>query len=369
MSLILGVPNEVEYSTNWRCGADFRAESELAHTQNEALEGVRLASSRAGNSVTYTTNGTRMGERASGSDLAIQARGPMEEDIMADVYPVVAGTDGSVRAGAAVTQAAAEAGRRDLPLRLIYGFAPLYGYAGLDPTPPPDILESCQGVLDAEKTRLLKDFPELDISTEVVVSDPSVALVKESSKATIMYVGARGLGAVRRLLLGSVSSKVAAHSKCPVVVVRGTAGDERGPVVVGMSPEGGSQEAVNFAFEEARRRGTGVRVIQSQQHAAANFDTLPETAMRSMIASRMSEVADRGRAAFDKIRQDYPDVEATLDISMLHAVDALLEASNDACITVVGSHGAGAMTAQLLGSVTHGVLTGAPIVAVIPKEV
>ena len=45
---------------------------------------------------------------------------------MTDVFPVVAGTDGSVRAAAAVTQAAEEAVLRDLPLRLVYGFAPLY---------------------------------------------------------------------------------------------------------------------------------------------------------------------------------------------------------------------------------------------------
>ncbi|MGO1591976.1 MAG: universal stress protein [Ancrocorticia sp.] len=288
---------------------------------------------------------------------------------MADVYPVVAGTDGSVRAGAAVTQAAAEAQRRDLPLRLVYGFAPLYGYAGLDPTPPPDILESCQDVLDAEQERIEKAFPGLAVTTEVAVADPSVALVSESNKATIVYLGARGLGAVRRLLLGSVSSKVAAHSKCPVVVVRGNPGDARGPVVVGMAPEGGSQEAVQYAFEEARRRGTSVRVIQSQQHAAANFDTLPETAMRSMVGTRMQQVAERGQESFEKVTEDYPDVDATLDLSMLHAVDALLEASNDACLTVVGSHGAGAMAAQLLGSVTHGVLTGAPVVAVIPKDI
>lgn len=288
---------------------------------------------------------------------------------MADVYPVVAGTDGSVRAGAAVTEAAAEAVRQDLPLRLIYGFAPLYGYAGLDPTPPPDILQSCQDVLDSEQTRIEKDFPGLQITTEVIVADPSVALVRESAEATVVFVGARGLGAVRRLLLGSVSSKVAAHAKCPVVVVRGNAGNEKGPVIVGMSPEGGSQEAVRYAFEEARRRGCPVHVIQSQQHAAANYETLPETAMRSMIATRMDMAEKRGTEAFNKLREDFPDVEASLDVSMLHAVDALLEASNDACLTVVGAHGAGAMTAQLLGSVTHGVLTGAPIVAVIPKEV
>ena len=82
---------------------------------------------------------------------------------MADVYPVVAGTDGSVRAGAAVTEAAAEAVRQDLRSGSSTDLPRFYGYAGLDPTPPPDILQSCQDVLDSEQTRIEKDFPRLQI--------------------------------------------------------------------------------------------------------------------------------------------------------------------------------------------------------------
>ena len=103
-----------------------------------------------------------------------------------------------------------------------------------------------------------------------LVADPAVALEKESETATILLVGARGLGAVRRLLLGSVSTKVAAYAKCPVIVVRDEPGDPEGPIVVGMAPEEGVNQAVTFAFNEARLRGRRLRVIQSQQHAAAN---------------------------------------------------------------------------------------------------
>ncbi len=286
---------------------------------------------------------------------------------MTDVYPVVVGTDGSVRAAAAVTQAAEEATLRGLPLRLVYGFAPLYGYAGLDPVPPEDILKACQEVLDAEVERIHKAFPSLEVTNEVVVSDPSVALVEESAKAAILFVGARGLGAVRRLLLGSVSTKVATYAKCPVVVVRGNPGDPKGPIVVGMSPEVGSNEAVEFAFNEARLRGASVRVIQSQQHAAANYDVLPETAMRNLVLSRMADVEARGREAFEKVREAYPDVDAALDILQIHAVDALLDAGETASLIVVGKHGGSVLAAKLMGSVTHGVLGSAPVVAVVPK--
>ncbi len=86
---------------------------------------------------------------------------------MTDVYPVVVGTDGSVRAAAAVTQAAEEAVLRGLPLRLVYGFAPLYGYAGLDPVPPEDILKACEEVLDAEVERIHKALPRVEVASGV----------------------------------------------------------------------------------------------------------------------------------------------------------------------------------------------------------
>ncbi len=162
-------------------------------------------------------------------------------------------------------------------------------------------MHACEEVLQAEVDRIRKAFPSLDVSSDVIVADPAVVLVEESKKATILFVGARGLGAVRRLLLGSVSTKAATYAKCPVIVVRGKAGDPNGPIVVGVSPEVGSNEAVEFAFREARLRNKAVRVIQS--HApCANYELLPETAIRAMVALRMDDVVAR-RGLFEEDRQ------------------------------------------------------------------
>ena len=54
------------------------------------------------------------------------------------------------------------------------------------------------------------------------VEGPAARVLEEQShSADLLVVGSRGLGPVRRMFLGSVSSACAAHSECPVLVVRG----------------------------------------------------------------------------------------------------------------------------------------------------
>ena len=71
-------------------------------------------------------------------------------------------------------------------------------------------------------TRGLKDqlgeVPEMELRP---VAGPTVpTLLEAAGQADLLVVGARGLGAVRGWLLGSVSRQCAQHAPCPTVVVR-----------------------------------------------------------------------------------------------------------------------------------------------------
>lgn len=57
----------------------------------------------------------------------------------------------------------------------------------------------------------------------VAVGDPVREILKagEELDADLVVIGSRGLGAVGRALLGSVSDSVVRHAPCPVLVVRG----------------------------------------------------------------------------------------------------------------------------------------------------
>jgi nucleotide-binding universal stress UspA family protein len=52
------------------------------------------------------------------------------------------------------------------------------------------------------------------------MGDPAQHLVERVPAPDLLVVGSRGLGAVRRLLLGTVSEKVLQHAPCPVVIVK-----------------------------------------------------------------------------------------------------------------------------------------------------
>jgi nucleotide-binding universal stress UspA family protein len=77
----------------------------------------------------------------------------------------------------------------------------------------------------AESTNILRRSG-LIVSSAIVDGDPREAIVAaaEAANADAIFVGARGLGRMERLLMGSVSSYVVNHAHCSVEVVRGDQG-------------------------------------------------------------------------------------------------------------------------------------------------
>lgn len=62
----------------------------------------------------------------------------------------------------------------------------------------------------------------IPVEVEILQGPPADAIlnVADTRKADLIIMGARGLGSLGSLLLGSVSQKVLAHASCPVLIVR-----------------------------------------------------------------------------------------------------------------------------------------------------
>jgi nucleotide-binding universal stress UspA family protein len=71
----------------------------------------------------------------------------------------------------------------------------------------------------AKSTGELGDSKPTQVTVRVFAGYPARALVDASKDADLVVVGSRGGGGFATLLLGSVSSQVAHHAACPVVIV------------------------------------------------------------------------------------------------------------------------------------------------------
>ncbi|GAA4706152.1 universal stress protein [Phytohabitans rumicis] len=67
-------------------------------------------------------------------------------------------------------------------------------------------------------------YPDVVVRPELIRGHPRNVLVERSKSAQLVVLGSRGRGAVKGLLLGSVSQTLLHHSACPVAVVPATGG-------------------------------------------------------------------------------------------------------------------------------------------------
>jgi nucleotide-binding universal stress UspA family protein len=97
---------------------------------------------------------------------------------------------------------------------------PLSGYVMTSPPRSEEDLLKARKFVDG----LVADRPKINAKGRVELGKASESLCEAASQlgVDLVVVGARGLGAGERFLLGSVSDRVVHHAPCPVMVVRPT---------------------------------------------------------------------------------------------------------------------------------------------------
>jgi len=72
---------------------------------------------------------------------------------------------------------------------------------------------------EATLAEVAGEDPGIEIEPTILSGDPASTLCRLSASADLLVVGTRGHGGVAGLVLGSVSTECAHHSRCPVVIV------------------------------------------------------------------------------------------------------------------------------------------------------
>ena len=203
-----------------------------------------------------------------------------------------------------------------------------------------------------------------------VTLEPAVAqgpaahvLIEASRDAELLVVGARGLGRVKGLVLGSVSQRCASHSTVPTAIVHPDAplGRTR-QAVVGFD---GSPNA-RMALEWALRFLDDVASL-TVVDALAVAPWLAADVVRTRFASEVHAAEQEFRTHMAELD---PDNRAEHSFVIGDARVKLTEAADRADLLVLGARGRGRLGAFLLGSTTTWMLNNArSVTVVVPSRV
>ena len=134
---------------------------------------------------------------------------------------IVVGVDGSPHSQAALDWALEEAKLRNAHLTALAVAPAATGLWGITSQFGPSH-EDQEKVNQAAKDMVDKAAQRhghQQVTVRTVAGVPADELVKASQDADLLVVAARGSGGFARLRMGSVSTQVSAHARCPVVVV------------------------------------------------------------------------------------------------------------------------------------------------------
>jgi nucleotide-binding universal stress UspA family protein len=288
-------------------------------------------------------------------------------------YGIIVGVDGSPASDSAVRWAAHDAAIRGVPLTLMRvenPAAPTWSQA--------PILEQLKGWQESEGRSMLANArkiaqdtvgekAEIPINVEFLFSATVPTLIELSQDAELVVVGTDGRGALTRGLLGSVSSGLVRHARCPVAVIHeepSRSQPAQAHVLVGIDGSPNSELATKIAFHEASRRHVGLVAL----HAWSNRELaeLPGIDWSHIKAEEERLLAE----ALAGWQERYPDVNVTRLLVCDPPARALVEASDSdsAQLVVVGSHGRHLASRMVLGSVSNAVVQSARTPVIVARS-
>jgi nucleotide-binding universal stress UspA family protein len=201
----------------------------------------------------------------------------------------------------------------------------------------------------------------IEAKTRILRAKGSIAdtLVEFSNeeKVDLIVAGTRGLGAFRKMLLGSVSTNLLNNASCPVLVVRKRVyriQPQLGKILVATDGSKNADKAVEQAVSIAKNVGADLTIVhvvylpppEYSEYMYGIYDDLKKEGER--ILSEASKLAkEYGLGATTKIIQNFR--------SPVWAITKFAD-EGKFDLTVVGTRGMGGLKKLFLGSVANGIV-------------
>lgn len=216
--------------------------------------------------------------------------------------------------------------------------------------------EDTQRLLAAWAAR--NGLPGWRAAVEYGLVGPTLARIAQEDGADLLVVGSHGAGRIERALLGSTARSALRHTTLDTLVARGEAGRME-HVLVATDFQPASRLAAARAREIAIQNGSRVTILHAidpNVFAGALYPTPPEG---RFDAAWLEKNVLEGLAAIDRELFDGRARQLAIhDRAAAGIVAKARELQPD--LVVLGSHGGGALSRFLLGSVAEAVVADAP---------
>jgi len=280
---------------------------------------------------------------------------------------VIVGFDGSDASVAALRWAAGEASRRGASVSVVASFATPaavnfgIGYGGAAAAvATEELAEWIRTELTKAVHAAFADHRSVGYDFHAVGTRPGAALRDAAENADLLVVGRSGAGAMDRLLLGSVTAELLAHSPCPLVIAPDQLREPTGIIVVGTDGSHHAERAVRWAVDEADQRGCRLIVAHCWKapYRLTSEGVDHSDGMRPVDAEILLDKAVQAARAISGGEIEHRLIEGG-------TTQSLLDLSEAADLVVVGSRGRGGFASMLFGSVTHAMASHASCPTVI----
>ncbi|GAB3037401.1 hypothetical protein GCM10011376_31420 [Nocardioides flavus (ex Wang et al. 2016)] len=205
------------------------------------------------------------------------------------------------------------------------------------------------------------------VTHEICRGTPVGALVEAGRSARMVVLEHRHLSRLSRIVNRTVAGGVAAHLRVPVVAVPSGWHDRerRGVVVAGVDVPERSEEVLRAALAEAHARGARLRVVHSWSLPGPYEEAIPPEEGHRWSERSRAEV----RAALDALGDLSAAMDAEVEVVRGRVAEALVEASADAELLVIGRHDPLVPIGSHVGPVARAVLREAscPVLLASPR--
>lgn len=212
----------------------------------------------------------------------------------------------------------------------------------------------------------------LVVTGAVEQGDPRTVILHHAANgnADLIVMGAHGVSAVERFLLGGVSKAILRHAHCSVALVRKTSAGESAGFKVLLAVDGseGSQHATEALAAQPWPSGSEIRVFSSVElgmsalQGAFEIPSLDAAHLETQRAAAMKRTEEAIDAALKTLEAAGLTTSESISVLVATPAELILQeaAAWPADWIVLGSHGSSGLSRFLIGSTSETVATHAP---------